>query len=94
MGMATRLNMNLGGKSVSTAELKALRLRALVKYRADKAKKLAPEELKNNQKKYRVANREAIIAQRKVYYEQNGDQLRAAKREAYRIAKEAKDVCL
>lgn len=92
MGMATRLNMNLGGKSVTTAELKALRLRALAKYRADKAK--SPEEVARKQKEYRIANRASILAQRKVYYEQNGDQLRAAKREAYRIAKEAKDVCL
>jgi hypothetical protein len=94
MGMATRLNMNLGGKSVSTAELKALRLRALAKYNAEKAKRQSPEELARNQKAYRLANRETILAQRKVYYEQNGDQLRASKREAYRIAKEAKDVCL
>tara|TARA_R110000868_G_scaffold365481_1_gene628362 strand:- start:1220 stop:1516 length:297 start_codon:yes stop_codon:yes gene_type:complete len=94
MGMATRLNMNLGGKSVTTAELKALRLRALAKYRAGKAKKQSPEEDARKQKEYRIANRASILAQRKVYYEQNGDQLRAAKREAYRIAKGAKDVCL
>lgn len=65
MGMATRLNMNLSSKSVSTAELKVLRLRTLAKYRADKAKACY-----------------------------DADKIRAARREAYCIAKEAKDVCL
>ena len=91
MGMATRLNMNLGGKSISAAEAKAARLYALAKFNAEKPKKLTPEELKQNQKSYRLANREAIIAQRKVYYEHNGDQLRASRREAYRLSKENGD---
>ena len=89
-----RMGMNLGGKSISAAELKAARLYALAKFNAEKPKKQSPEEEARKQKEYRIANRVSIIAQRKVYYEQNGDQLRAAKREAYRIAKEAKDVCL
>jgi hypothetical protein len=91
MGMALRLGMHLGGKSISAAELRAARLYAIAKFNEDKPKKLTPEELKRNQKKYRTTNREAIIAQRKVYYEQNGDQLRAAKREAYRLSKENGD---
>ena len=89
MGMATRLNMNLGGKSISAAELKAARLYAIAKYNEEKPKKQSAEELKRKQKAYRIANRELILMQRRVYYEQNADQLRASKREAYRISKAA-----
>ena len=89
MKMATRLNMNLGGKSISAAELKAIRLSALAKYNAEKPKKQSAEELARKQKEYRLANREMILAQRKLYYERSGDQLRASKREAYRISKAA-----
>ena len=84
-----RMGMNLGGKSISAAELKAARLYALAKFNAEKPKKQSPEELKQKQKAYRLANRELILMQRKVYYEQNADQLRAAKREAYRLSKAA-----
>ena len=84
-----RMGMNLGGKSISAAELKAARLYALAKFNAEKPKKQSPEELKQKQKAYRLANRELILMQRKVYYEQNADQLRASKREAYRISKAA-----
>jgi hypothetical protein len=89
MGMATRLNMNLGGKSISAAELKALRLHALAKYNEEKPKKQSAEELARKQKEYRLSNRAAILAQRKIYYEKNGDKLRASKREAFRISKAA-----
>ena len=89
-----KMGMHLGGKSISAAELRAARLYAIAKFNEDKPKKKSPEEEARRQKKYRTTNREAILAQRKVYYEQNGDKLRAAKRKAYRIAKEAKDVCL
>jgi hypothetical protein len=82
MGMATRLNMNLGGKSVSAAELKAFRKYTLAQTRV---KKQTKEELARKQKEYRLANRDTILAQRKLYYERSGDQLRAAKREAYKI---------
>ena len=82
-----RMGVNLGGKSISAAEAKAARLYALAKFNAEKPKKQSPEELKQKQKAYRLANRESITAQRKVYYEHNGDQLRAAKREAYRLSK-------
>lgn len=84
-----RMGVNLGGKSISAAELKAARLYALAKFNEDKPKKQSPEELKQKQKAYRLANRELILMQRKVYYEQNADQLRAAKREAYRLSKAA-----
>ena len=84
-----RMGMNLGGKSISAAELKAARLYALAKFNAEKPKKQSPEELKQKQKAYRLANRELILMQRKVYYEQNADQLRASKREAYRLSKAA-----
>ena len=84
-----RMGMNLGGKSISAAELKAARLYALAKFNAEKPKKQSPEELKKKQKAYRLANRELILMQRKVYYEQNVDRLRASKREAYRLSKAA-----
>lgn len=84
-----RMGMNLGGKSISAAELKAARLYALAKYNAEKPKKQSPEELKQKQKAYRIANRELILMQRKVYYEQNADQLRASKRESYHKNKAA-----
>ena len=64
-----RMGMNLGGKSISAAELKALRLYALAKFNAEKPKKQSPEELKQKQKAYRLANRELILMQRKAYYE-------------------------
>jgi hypothetical protein len=87
-----RMGMDLGGRSISAAELKAYRLYALAKARDErKAEKQTPEEGKHRQKEYRLANREAILAQRKIYYEQNGDKLRAAKREAYRLSKESDD---
>lgn len=89
MGMALRLGMHLGGKSISAAELRAVRLYAIAKYNAEKPKKQSPEELKQKQKAYRLANRELILMQRKVYYEQNGDKLNASKREAYRLSKAA-----
>ena len=84
-----RMGMNLGGKSISAAELKAARLYALAKFNAEKPKKQSPEELKQKQKAYRLANRELILMQRKVYYEQNVDRLRASKREAYHKNKAA-----
>ena len=84
-----RMGMNLGGKSISAAELKAARLYALAKFNAEKPKKQSPEELKQKQKAYRLANRELILMQRKVYYEQNGDKLNASRREAYRLSKAA-----
>lgn len=84
-----RMGMNLGGKSISAAELKAARLYALAKFNAEKPKKQSPEELKQKQKAYRLANRELILMHRKVYYEQNGDKLNASKREAYRLSKAA-----
>jgi hypothetical protein len=81
------MGMNLGGKSISDAELKAARLYALAKFNAEKPKKQSPEELKQKQKAYRLANRELILMRRKVYYEQNGDKLNASRREAYRLSK-------
>ena len=84
-----RMGMNLGGKSISAAELRAVRLYALAKFNAEKPKKQSPEELKRKQKEYRVANRSALSARRKVYYAQNGDKLNASKREAYRLSKAA-----
>ena len=87
-----RMGINLGGRSLSAAEIKAYRLYALAKARDErKAEKQTPEELARKQKEYRLANRDTIMAQRKLYYEQNGDQLRAAKREAYRLSKESDD---
>ena len=85
-----RMGMNLGGRSISAAEIKAHRLYALAKARDErKAEKQTPEELARKQKEYRLAHRSAILAQRKLYYEKSGDQLRASKREAYRISKAA-----
>ena len=84
-----RMGMNLGGKSISAAELRAARLYAIAKFNAEKPKKQSPEELKQKQKAYRLANRELILMQRKVYYEQNGDKLNASRREAYRLSRAA-----
>jgi len=88
-----RMGMDLGGRSISAAEIKAHRLYVLAKARDErKAEKQTPEELARKQKEYRLANRDTILTQRKIYYEQNGDKLRVAKREAYRLSKEANRV--
>jgi len=87
-----RMGMSLGGRSISAAEIKAARLYALAKEREErKAEKQTPEEGARKQKEYRLANRDTILTQRKIYYEQNGDKLRASKREAYRLSKESDD---